>query len=422
MSSDLQNLVVPEGVSPNDVVISKANEFISRFPTLQKMNGVPLLLHFDAKSGAYYIACHMQGELLAQYTDTDAVLDAEDEEYKLNRDLSLDKYAYKLMEEDALKGRTFEDLVIEYDMLYRPERPLKVYGGQHRIKALTTALEKGVSVVHGLRVYFNLARDQKVDIATVNNTSIAVPTDLLDRMQEDELGSNLRDWCQAVGLLNPLTNFADRSADDKPTVRIARTLITNFYLGIEVSTNSNKFYQPILCTSGPGIDSEYDKIRSKVDWNDPELIEMGKQFTRLHQLQMQKVRSRKKGKNSASARKAISLALVASWAYASGLFQRFPELLKNHYALGIGISPSDDPLNSEDLSKARLKGKDRETYRGLGTRNDPSELGRMFQLFLLQAEQGGGIDLSLANNAIKYYEGRKMTDEADKAVSKSGSS
>ena len=40
------------------------------------------------------------------------------------------------MESDALKGRSFEDLVIEYDTSYKADRPLKVFGGQHRIEAI----------------------------------------------------------------------------------------------------------------------------------------------------------------------------------------------------------------------------------------------------------------------------------------------
>jgi hypothetical protein len=408
-----QVLVVPNTYHPSEVTLSKAQEFISRFPIYQVKNGVPLLLHFDQKSRAYYVTCHIDGDTLISNADTDAVLDAEDEEYKLNRDLSLDKYAYRLMQDHALEGRSFEDVVIEYDITYRAEKSLKVYGGQHRIEAITKAVEANVNVVHGCRVYFDLSRDQKVEIATVNNTSIAVPSDLLDRMQEDQLGSELRDWCQTVGLLKQGENFSDRGSADTPTVRVARTLITNFYFGKETQDNGNQFYQPVLCSSGPGIDTKYEQIRSQIDWSDPALEEMGRRFAALHELQMERVNSRTKGKNAASARKALSLALVASWAFASGLFQRNPEYLQKHYALSDAVSPSDDPLNANELSKARLKGKDKENYRGLGTRNDPSELGRMFQLFLLQAENGKGITLDVANTAIKYYEARKMAHEAD---------
>lgn len=78
----------------------------------------------------------------------------ESEDYKLNREIYTDNYAYRLMESDALQGRSFEDLVVEYDTSYRADRPLKVFGGQHRIKAITEAVKKNVSVMQGVRVYF----------------------------------------------------------------------------------------------------------------------------------------------------------------------------------------------------------------------------------------------------------------------------
>jgi len=369
-----QSLIIPAESQVSEALLVKARDFISIFNVYEINNEVSLLLNYDRKSDAYYLVCHLDGQTLEEKSDTDAVLDANDEEYRLNRDLSTDKYAYKLMMEDAIKGRGFEDIVLEYDLSYRSNKPLKVYGGQHRIAAISAALEKSVNTVHGCRIYFNLTRDQKVEIATVNNTSIAVPSDLLDRMQEDQLGSQLRNWCQEVGLLSEGENFADRGTSDVPSVRVARTLVTNFYIGKEETIeNENSFYQPVLCSSGPGIDSNYEKIRQQIDWNDSHLREMGQHFAQLHKLQMQKINSRSKGKNAGSARKVLSLAVVASWAFASGLFQKKPDFLKKHYLLSSSISHSDDPLNSNALSQARLKGKDRENYRGLGTRNDANE-------------------------------------------------
>ena len=413
MITETEKLIIPPDFHPSALVVAKAREFISRYNTFEIENNVPLLLNADKRSNAFYIVCHLEGQVLVENADVDAVLDADDEEYKLNRDLSTDKYAYRVMEQDAIRGRSFEDLVIEFDTSYRASKPLKVYGGQHRIEAILQAAKNHVSVQHGCRVYFQLSRDQKVEIATVSNTSIAVPSDLLDRMQEDQLGSELRDWCQRVGLLEEAQNFADRGSADSPSVRVARTLITNFYLGMEQVVNANYYYQPVLCASGPGIDSHYERVRSTIDWNDAALKQMGEQFTALHKLQMLRVNSRTKGKNAASARKALSLAVVASWAFASGLFQKNEDYLRKHYQLSSGNPSSDDPLNSNVLGAARLKGKDKETYRGLGTRNDAGELGRMFQLFLLQAEKGTGIALDVANTAIKYHEARKMAHEAD---------
>ena len=308
-------------------------------------------------------------------------------------------------------------MVVEYDTSYHESKPLKVYGGQHRIKALIDSKDRN-DVVHGIRVYFNLSRDQKVEIATINNTSIAVPSDLLDRMREQLLGSELRDWCQTVGLLNKGQDFADRKNPEAPTVRVARTLLVNFYMGKEAA-NIKDFHQPLLCKSG-GLDESYIETRKKVNWSDAKLIEMGEQFAKLHKLQRERVNNRTEDTLAEYARKALSMAVVASWAYASGLFQRDVDLLKHLYSLSDTASNSDDPLNAKALSQARLLGIDPDTYRGLGARNSPGELGRMLEVFLVLATKASKkkITKDLANAAIKSYEAKKATHQADEALGK----
>ena len=376
-------------------------------------------MYFDKKSSAYYFICHIDGKTLASKCDLEASLDSgeEDEIYKLNRDITEDNAAYKLMEKDAIEGRSFEDLVVEYDTSYQNSKPLKAYGGQHRIRAITTALKKDIDVFHGVRVYFNLSREQKVEIATVNNTSIAVPNDLLDRMREQLLGSELRDWCQTVNLLDAGEDFADRRSHTIPTVRIARTLIVNYYKGLKAS--SDDFHEPILCKSG-GLDEDYDKIRQEINWIDEKLLEMGKQFIRLHRLQRERVSERENNNSAEFARKVFSLSVVASWAYAAGLFQKNDEYLGYHYLLPDSVSPPADPLNAKALSEARLKGVDKDTYRGLGTRSDANELGRMLEVFVVLATRASKkrITKDLANAAIQSYEAKRATHIADKALGK----
>jgi hypothetical protein len=180
-------------------------------------------------------------------------------------------------------------------------------------------------------------------------------------MKEQLLGSELRGWCQAVGLLEEGADFADRRSPDTPTVRLARTLLVNFDLGRR-ALKDEPLLQPVLCKSG-GIDDEYHKLREQVDWSDVKLSEMGNQFVRLH-----------KSSNAEFARKALSLSVVASWAY---------------------------------------------TYRGLGTRNSPKELGRMLEVFLVLAEKGKPkITKQLANAAIQSYEAKRAVYESNKVLAK----
>ena len=408
---------IPSGYEPDETIVEKANAFLEAFNPFEKKNGVPLVLHFDAKSQAYYFVCHLDKDTLISNADLDAGLDADDEDeiYKLNRDVTEDKAAFFAMKEDAGKGRSFEDLVVEFDSTYNAKKPLKIYGGQHRIRALEESGAK--DVVHGTRVYFGLSRDQKVEIAIINNTSIAVPNDLLDRMREQLLGTELRDWCQKVGLLASGEDFADRKSPDVPTVRIARTLIVNYFKGL--GAKNDDFHQPVVCRSG-GTDEEYNDLRKNINWNDAGLIRMGKEFARLHQLQRERVLKRKTDNYAEYARKALSITVVASWAYASGFFQQNGDFLKHHYALPDSVGEPDDPLNAKALSHARLKGVDPDTYRGLGTRIGPKELGRMLEVFLVHAAKASvkRINKELANAAIQSYEAKKATYEANKVLGK----
>ena len=185
MNDVMKALIIPDGFSFTSNVMKKLQEFLKTFQTFESKNRAKLLLLLDKRSKAFYLSCHLDSKILALRTDLEAVLDpTESEDYKLNREIYTDNYAYRLMESDALKERSFEDLVVEYDTSYRPDKPLKVFGGQHRIMAIMEAIKKNVSVIHGVRVYFDLSIEQKVDIAKANNTSIAVSNDLLDRMQE----------------------------------------------------------------------------------------------------------------------------------------------------------------------------------------------------------------------------------------------
>ena len=400
---------------PEPIVVQKAEEFINRFKPYELDNGIPLLMLFDNKSQAFYIICHLESDVLVSRSDIDATLEPnESEDYKLNREIYTDNYAYRKMVADASQGRSFEDLVVEYDTSYRPQRPLKVFGGQHRIQAVVENLKYIGKVLHGVRVYFGLSVEQRYDIATANNTSIAVSNDLLDRMREELLGPELRDWCQSVGLLDAGQNLADkRSPQGIPTVRIARILVVNFYKG--QAEAGSKFPTPIVCSSGPALDENYEDLRSRIDWADNNLLTMGQQFTALHKLQRERVLNRTVDKYQEFANKAMHPSVAAAWAFAAGLFQQAPQHLQAHYDIVNSVSAPSDPLNAKALLNAKLKGVDPETYRGLGSRISGDEIGRMLELYILQAIEASkpGITPKLAQAAIQSYEAKKAAKRAD---------
>ena len=415
-----ENLIIPLKLKPYSKVTNLMLDFMKTFSIYEIENGGNLILYFDLKSSAYYLICHLQSQDLIKHTDLEATLELDNEDdvlYKLNREITEDQTAFIAMEEDAKEGRSFEDMVIEYDKSYRSSKPLKVYGGQHRIRAITNTQEKSNTISHGIRVYFDLDRNQKVEIATINNTSIAVPNDLLDRMREQLLGTELREWCQKVGLLNTNQDFSDRKSPDVPTVRIVRTILINYYIGKDKKLDD--FHQPLIAKSG-GNDENYIEIRARINWNDTNLIEMGKQFAKLHKIQRQAIINRDKDNFAEFARKALSLAVVSSWSYAAGLFQNHQELIKVLYSLPDSVSAPEDPLNAKALSLARLKGTDPDTYRGLGTRSSSNELGRMLEVFLVLCTKAPQkrITQNLANAAIQSYEAKRAVQAADKAIGK----
>lgn len=412
-----EHLIIPDGIEPSEQVKEGVGEFLAAFELYEIKKGSKPILYVDERSKAFYLTCHLTAKTLVKTCDLGARLDVgeDDEAYKLNRDVTEDQAAFKRMEEDAAEGRSFEDLVVEYDTSYREDKPLKVYGGQHRIQALSSAKTKG-DIVHGVRVYFRLSREQKVEIATINNTSIAVPNDLLDRMREQLLGSELRDWCQRAGLLQKGQDFSDRRSPELPTVRVARTLVVNFFAGRQTKKLED-FHQPVICKSG-GMDDAYQEVHKNIDWKDDRLLEMGRQFARLHDTQRDRVSNRKEDKLAEFVRKALSMTVVASWSYAAGLFQNHPDYLKVLYGLPDSVSAPGDPLNAKALSQARHQGTDPDTYRGLGARSTPAELGRMLEVFLVLATKASKkkVTKELANAAIQSYEAKKATFEAGKAL------
>ena len=199
-------------------------------------------------------------------------------------------------------------------------------------------------------------------------------------------------------------------------MRIARTFIVNYHNGLRAA-DIEDFHQPILCKSG-GSDDDYIRIRKLIDWKDPQLQKAGEEFSRLHKRQRESVLKRDEDSFAEYARRALSMSVVASWAYAAGLFQREPVSLEHLYFLPDRVSGREDPLNAKALSQARLKGVDPDTYRGLGTRSSPGELGRMLEVFLVLARRANKkkINKELANAAIQSYEAKRATHEAAKVL------
>ena len=326
--------------------------------------------------------------------------------------------AYARMIEDAKQRRSFSNIVAEFTLEFDKAHPLKIIGGQHRFEAIRTAQASGVDEYHGVKVYFDLNMEQRLDVQLISNTNIAISGDLFDRMHETVMGPELRDWFQSVGLLDAGQDFADRRSRGGPiSVQLARTFIFNYFQGAKIDAKKFDVTEttPELCPTGVR-DPEWEALRIRKDiWKDVGLIRAGKEFAALVKAQRGAFTKGQKKFPPDYPEKAINPAILAAWAYIAGMLRTNEVRLKRHYALA--IAAGHDPLNVGALVKGRHK-TDPEQYRGLGYRTDPKERGRFAELFFLQSENGEGISKSNIDVAIAKFHAKVATLDVEKLKAK----
>ncbi len=364
-----------------------------------------LTIHTDNKTLAFYIECHIKARDICTKGTIDVPLDPENQsDYRANREVVENNTAYSKMVEDAENKRVFSNIVAEYNPEYEKEYPLKIIGGQHRFLAIDKALKKGINEYHGFKLYFDLSKEQRLDVQLISNTNIAVSSDLLDRMFETVKGPELRDWCQKCGILEQNQDFADKKQrGSQISVRGARTLIVNYIKGKEIKDDQFNSVKttPVMVSTG-GVDEEWEEIRQTSNlWNDKKTVEMGTAYGGLVKSQKQYFKDKD---NFEFSEKALSYPIIASWAFAAGILYKNKERLLRHYELQ--NRTSSDPLNSAVLAKGRHK-TDPENYRGLGTRTDVKDRGRLTELFFLQAEKGSGITKKIVDLAVEKYHAKE---------------
>ncbi len=172
-------------------------QFLKKVPTLESQLDMPIVIFQDGVNNSYFIKCAILANAAADLSDLGAKLDVSSKEsYRANRELLLTHNTYLKMKEDAKRGREFNDIIVEYNLDYNESKPLKVWGGQHRIYAISEAKHKS-NRYHGFRVYFNLNKSQRTEVALISNTNMSVSNDTFDRMLEETLyGDALRKWCR----------------------------------------------------------------------------------------------------------------------------------------------------------------------------------------------------------------------------------
>lgn len=383
---------------------------------ISPLGGVPALKFMqDGKTGARFCECYVDAKNLSQLATVDVALDPDEQgDYRANRDLVEDAAAFEQMKEDALDGRTFSNIVAEYDFTAGIDKPVKIIGGQHRFTAIQAANNAGVNKYHGLKLYVELDKSQRLDVQLISNTNIAVSGDLIDRMQETVRGPELRNWCQDVGFLSKGKDFTSRRARGGPiSVQIARSFIINYFRGKKIKEkNFGESETTPLLTSVGKDSSEWNELIKKNPglWKDSGLKTAATEFSRLHIAQA-KAFSGKKGQPDFP-EKAMNLAILSAWAFVAGTLSTNAVRLKRHF--GLADSTGKDPLNAAALAAGRHRS-DPQNYRGLGYRTDPKERGRLVELFFLQAEKGEGITKAAIDLAMKKYHAKVAILEVKKS-------
>lgn len=386
--------------------------------SLEPLEKPPVKL-IDKRTGAKYVQCHIKGKKIIEFGTTDVPLDpSKQAEYRANRNVVVNDKAFNRMKVDAQKSRSFSDIVCEFNKEFEPSKPLKIIGGQHRFEAIKLALESGVDELHGVKIYYELDKTQRLDVQLISNTNIAVSPDLYDRMTETHRGPDLRDFCQKTGLLPENTDFTDkRVRGGAISVQIAKTFILNFYEGQNV--DSEIFYKvettPLIATKGKDDpDWETFLVDNPKFWEDENLQKAAKEFAKLTSSQRSYF-SEEKGIPVDFKEKAANLPLLAAWAYIAGVLQKNSTRLERHYALT--ENSKKDPLNAAALSQARHK-TDGPNYRGLGVRTNSKECGRFAELFFSQAEYGTGIDKKRVDVALKKHHAKIAILDVEEAEKK----
>ncbi|MBK6912441.1 MAG: hypothetical protein IPH11_01705 [Ignavibacteriales bacterium] len=412
-------ILAPEAKQPPKPIQSLIDDYRESIETLESEFNTPFTLFQDGKSEAYYIDCHISALTVKDKLDYEASLDPdEQDEIKANREfLPLHKLFLK-MQDDAKNGRQFNDIIVEYiPNSHRPEKPLKIYGGQHRSLSIEESIKQGLNRYHGFRVYFALSVTQRNEIAHVSNANINVPLDLLDRMQETVIGPELRKWCKKIGLLSK--DFAEKKNNEGIiTARLARTFVVNYFLGASQNVIENRVYSSLIGNEVNDVYLNWDRAKRISNLNDSKLLEAGEQFTRLHKKQIDKVKKDAELSKTAEFRtKALTPSIISAWAYVAGILQTDRKRLEKVFKLP-DKTKSTNPLSAKEMSEYKHQS-DPKTYRGLGTRTDKKERGKLIQLFLLYSEkQENSLTPNLIDAAVSTFLTQSLAEEAKKKMAK----
>ena len=205
-------------------ILALVSNCLMNLNTLETTKDAPLIICQDGKSKGYYIRCCMLAEHASPLLDMNAKLNPTDaESFRANRELLIEHNTFKRMVSDAKDGREFNDIIVEFTKEYTPDKPLKIWGGQHRAKAVQQAYsEAKITRFHGFRIYFNLSKPQRTELALISNTNISVSDDLFDRLLNFVIGAIKLGYSrsQKISLIKVPRPKGSRLNSQEPLLRI----------------------------------------------------------------------------------------------------------------------------------------------------------------------------------------------------------
>ena len=409
------NIIFEKNAARNETVENTVKEFLENIETLEKKENLPVTVFQDGVKKSYYIRCAISGKTMSSIMSLDARLTPESgEAFRDNREILETHNTFLRMKADAENAREFNDIIAEYIVSYIPEKPLKVWGGQHRSRAIMDAYKaKKVSRYHGFRVYVCLTKEQRTELALISNTSMSVSNDLFDRqLEETYMGPYLRKWCTKAGLLKEGEDFPDVGAHaEKITTQGARSFLVNYFKGLETGKQipdaelDRNVYEPYLCGTGITLDEEYRALVEKKGekiWSDKGLMEAAKAFAKLHRTQYAAIK--KSNINFKNFRMKVMVpSVLTAWSFVAGLLDTHPDRLKIHFIVPEPPKGIPDPLNAKEMAEFRYY-QDIETYRGLGTRAIMKDRQRMAQVFLARSLNADAtLDKKLLDQAVNQF-------------------
>ena len=133
--------IITDNIIDKINITDEINDLVKNFSKLCNPVERHLYLHIDSLTNAVYCECHVKAENIVNLGTIDVALDPDEQpEYRVNREIVEDHVAFEQMKTDALEGRTFSNIVVEFDLENDPDHPLKIIGGQHRYLAIKESL------------------------------------------------------------------------------------------------------------------------------------------------------------------------------------------------------------------------------------------------------------------------------------------